>query len=167
MWNRFINVLAPGPPAYHNCHSIVGVTVAGEIISADEVRSEVARFWDLFLNKSAEALAEFYSHDATVFNPISERSEPGRVAVIRRTREYFHPEARIDAQIGPVEVQVLDDHVAVATYNFSFTATHVADEFHGETTLSLKNCRATQIFVLQPEGGLRIIHEHMSTPAKG
>ncbi len=139
--------------------------MATGIISAEEVLSEVNRYWELFTSKSGDALAEFYSHDASVFSPLSERSEPGRVAVIRRTREYFHAAARVDAQIGPVEVRLLAEQVALATYTFSFTAVHVADEFRGETTLTLRHCRASQVFVLEPDGTLQIIHEHVSTPA--
>ena len=65
---------------------------AARRIGADDIKAEVKRFWSVFCAKSADELAQFYSHEASVFSSSGERSEPGRVSAIRRRREYCHAE---------------------------------------------------------------------------
>lgn len=134
-------------------------------IKADDVKAEVQRFWKVFCTKSADELADFYSHEAIVFSSMSERPEFGRVASIRRKREYFHSGATIHAQLGPIDVLVLPS-AAVACYTFSFKASNVASEFSGRNSESITSGRATQVFVLDELNKPRILHEHFSEPAR-
>jgi hypothetical protein len=43
-------------------------------ITANEVRSEVARFWNAFTAKAPELLEEFYAPDATAFASFGSRA---------------------------------------------------------------------------------------------
>src|SRR5689334_2209880 len=75
---------------------------------ADEIKAEVKRFWSVLCAKSGDELAQFYSHQASVFSSSGERCEPGRVSAIRRKREYCHPGANLQVQLGPIEVLLLE-----------------------------------------------------------
>ena len=130
-------------------------------VSAEQVRSEVQRFWGAFMAKSAEAIESFYLPESTVFSSVASRAEPGRLAATRRKREYFHPESRIRVQLGPIEVQAVGD-IAVASYTFEFHASRVAGALGKTVEEDIQNGRATQVFAQQPDGKLCILHEHLS-----
>jgi ketosteroid isomerase-like protein len=134
-------------------------------ITADQVRGAVRRFWDVFTTKSAEALAEFYAHESSVFGSQSTRSEPGRLAAARRNREYFHSHSVLKASTGEIEVILLGESAAVASYTFKFHATKVASILDKAAEENIQHGRATQVFAVDPGGVLRIVHEHLSLPA--
>jgi ketosteroid isomerase-like protein len=132
-------------------------------LSADLVRAEVTRFWKIFCEKDSISLAEFYGHESSVFGSASPRSEPGRLAAARRQREYFGAHSTIKANTGHIEVQVLaDGSAAVADYTFTFHASKVMTAIGGTTEEDIRHGRATQVFAYDPDGKLRIIHEHLS-----
>jgi len=136
-------------------------------INAEQVKAAVRRFWDVFTSKSAEALAEFYAHESSVFGSESTRSEPGRLAAARRNREYFHLHSILKAAPGEVEVVLLGESAAVASYTFKFHATKVAGILDKSAEEDIQHGRATQVFAMDPGGVLRIVHEHLSVPDSG
>ena len=62
-----------------------------ERISPEEVRAEVSRFWNVFSSKSKEKFDEMYFPAATVFSSTARHTEPGRLMVARRLRQFFGP----------------------------------------------------------------------------
>jgi ketosteroid isomerase-like protein len=131
-------------------------------ITPEEVRSEVTRFWTVFTSKTPDLLEEFYAPDATVFGSSAVRAEPGRLAVTRRRREYFDKETGVRVQVGAIDVQLVGDTTAVASYTFRFDASRVMTAQGKSADEHLEHGRATQVFVVDAEGKLRIIHEHLS-----
>jgi len=132
-------------------------------ITAEDVRSEVTRFWNVFTSKSTDLLEEFYAADATVFATFGNRAEPGRLAVARRRREYFNKQTSVRVQLGSVDVHVLSDTIAVATYTFNFHGLNVMSGSHKDAEEKIESGRATQVFLADPDGRLRILHEHLSS----
>jgi ketosteroid isomerase-like protein len=136
-------------------------------VTADLIRGEVQRFWNAFAGKDAAALAEFYAHESSVFGSDATRSEPGRLAATRRQREYFGAHSTVKATLGTIEVIVLADAgAAVAEYTFEFHASKVMTAMGTPAEENIKHGRATQVFAFDPEGKLRIFHEHLSTVDK-
>lgn len=133
------------------------------ILSPQLVRSEVDRFWNAFSNKNVEVLQEFYAHESVGFGSASTRSEPGRLAATRRQREYFGSSTPIKAQVGNVEIILINEHAAVAAYTFEFQATRTLPS--GKSEEHVRNGRATHVFAFDADGNLRIFHEHLSLPA--
>lgn len=132
-------------------------------LSPELVRSEVSRFWGAFSAKNVEALEDFYAHESVGFGSASTRSEPGRLSATRRQREYFGTSSPIKTQISAVDVVMIGDSAAIATYTFEFHATRTTTS--GKTEEHIRNGRATQVFAFDPDGKLRIFHEHLSVPA--
>jgi ketosteroid isomerase-like protein len=135
-------------------------------ISVEQVRAEVGRFWGAFAAKSADVIESFYLPEATVFSSLASRAEPGRLAVTRRKREYFHPESHLRVQLGPIEVHPIGDIAAVASYTFEFHASRVSGALGKVVEEDIQNGRATQVYVQQADGRLCILHEHLSLVAK-
>ncbi len=133
-------------------------------ITVSQIESEVHRYWRVLMEKTAGEMARFYSYDSLVFNPFSSRPEPGRVSAARKEREYYTPETTFRAEItSRIEVQLLADHIAVASYNFHRNASNMKQEVLGKSfDKAVREGRATQVFVLSPEGDLRIVSEHLS-----
>ena len=132
-------------------------------LTTDEVQAEVRRFWSIFAGKSPEGLKGFYAGESSVFGSSSMRSEPGSLAAARRQREYFTPQTIIKVQLGPIEVVMLGESSAVASYTFQFHATKVATLLGKAAEEDSQHGRATQVFTRDAEGKLRIVHEHLST----
>lgn len=131
-------------------------------ITVEEIRAEVARFWAAFTSKASDVVDGFYLPDSSVFSSLSARAEPGRLAATRRKREYFHTQSSIRVQLGPIDVQILGHAAAVASYNFEFHASRVAGALGKRVEEDIEQGRATQVFVLQSDGRLSILHEHLS-----
>lgn len=132
-------------------------------LTTDLIRAEVVRFWKVFCDKDSISLAEFYAPESTVFGSASPRSEPGRLAATRRQREYFGAHSTLKAHTGVIEVLILGDGAAaVADYTFEFSASKVMTALGGVTEESIRHGRATQVFAYDPDGKLRIVHEHLS-----
>ena len=131
-------------------------------LTADQVRAEVQRFWNSFTAKTEEfAQGDFYSPSATVFGSESTRTEPGRLAAARRKREYFDGKTSLNVTLGPIEVIPLGESAAIATYTFRLHANRVQ---HGleQSDEDIQHGRGTQVFMLEPDGKILIVHEHLS-----
>jgi ketosteroid isomerase-like protein len=131
-------------------------------LSAEQVQAEVTRFWNAMTSKNVEVLDDFYAHESLVFGTTSIRPEPGRLAAIRRQREYFHPNTTLHSQLSDIEVQLIGDTAAVASYTFQFHASHAKIGLEKTPEEHVVNGRATQVFQLDPDGHIRILHEHLS-----
>lgn len=135
-------------------------------ITVEQVKGEVLRFWNVFMEKNAEALMNFYAPDSSVFSSVSARLEPGRLAAARREREYFHAKSALRAEASNIEVILLSDNAAVANYIFTFHATKVVSGAGTSTQEDIKQGRATQVFRLDADGRILIVHEHLSSVDK-
>jgi ketosteroid isomerase-like protein len=131
------------------------------VLTVEHIKGEVQRFWNVFMNKDAIQLAEFYAHESTVFSSVSSRPEPGRLAAARRQREYFSARSTVRASVGMIDVVLLGD-AAVASYNFQFHATKGAAFGKQAEEENITNGRATHVFAFDPDHKLRIVHEHLS-----
>ncbi len=133
-------------------------------ISTAQVEAAVRRYWRVLMEKTAGEMENFYSYDSTVFNPFSPRTEPGRVSATRKEREYFTPQTTFHAEItGHIEVQLLSETIAVASYPFRWTAKNMeVSVLARKFDKAVRDGRATQVFVLGQDGSLRIVTEHLS-----
>lgn len=137
-----------------------------EKLTPEIIRLEVQRFWKMFQDKDANALTEFYAHEATVFSSSGSRPEPGRLASARRQREYFQPKTTLSVKLGHMDVAMLGDSAAVCGYSFDFDASHVATGLGADGEEHIQQGRVTQVFCLDNDGQLRIMHEHISVAHK-
>lgn len=132
-------------------------------LSAEEVRKAVERFWAAFLAKSEAEVNDFYAAGSTVFQVAMGRSEPGRLGAMRRSREYFNPDTRMDLKLSPIDVVLCGDDAGVASYTFQFQATG-RDVGGKRAAEKLETVRATHVLLRDASGKLRIAHEHFSVP---
>src|SRR5271170_906168 len=130
--------------------------------SADEVRAVVQKFWEFFILKSKSEFDELYSPSATVFAADARRGEPARLMLVRRARELFGPGSSVAAKLGAIDVQLLRDDLAVASYPFHFTITRSLPTGK-RVSLDVPFGRSTQVFQRDAKGVLKIIHEHQSS----
>ncbi len=135
-------------------------------MTAEQIKTEIGRFWNLFTSKSADGLEDFYAHEASVFGSSATRPEPGRLAATRRKREYFHPQTSVSVILGPVDVLIIGD-VAIASYTFKLHASKVSGAMGKNVNEEIENGRATQVFAADADGRLRIVHEHLSVASHG
>lgn len=133
-----------------------------ECIPAEQVRDAVHKFWQEFCGKSVDGLLEMYSPSASVIAAGARRSEPARLAMARRTRELFGHGSSVTADIRSIDVQAMGAQVSLASYSFRF---HVIKMFaNGKCfAIDMPFTRATQVFLRNEAGLLRIVHEHMSS----
>lgn len=130
--------------------------------SPDQVRALVQKFWDFFIQKSKSQFDELYSPSATVFAADARRGEPARLMLVRRARELFGPASAVGAELGSIDVQLLGDDLAVASYAFHFNVTRSLPNGK-RVRVDVPFGRATQVLQSDANGVLRIIHEHMSS----
>jgi ketosteroid isomerase-like protein len=133
-------------------------------LTADEVRKTIELFWTTFLAKSEEALNTFYAPESTVFQIAMARSEPGRLGAMRRSREYFHPETRMELKLSPIDVVLCGSDAGVASYTFQFQASGRDLGGGKRSEEKLETVRATHVLNRDASGRLRIAHEHFSVP---
>ena len=138
-----------------------------EKVTNEEIRKAVELFWSTFLAKSENQLHSFYAAGSTVFQIAMGRSEPGRLGAMRRSREYFGPDTRMELKLGPMDVVLIGNDAGVASYTFSFQATgrDLGGGKHAEERLDL--IRATHVFQRDAQGKMHILHEHFSVPVAG
>jgi ketosteroid isomerase-like protein len=135
-----------------------------EKLTPEEVRKTVHLFWTTFLAKSEDVLNSYYTSGSSVFQISMARSEPGRLGAMRRSREYFRPDTRMDLKLGPIEIALIGEDAAVATYTFHFEATGRDLGGGKRVEEKLEIVRATHVFQRDAKGRLLIIHEHFSVP---
>lgn len=135
-----------------------------EKVTNEDIRKAVELFWSTFLAKSEDQLNSYYAPGSTVFQVAMGRSEPGRLGAMRRSREYFGPDTRMEVKVGPIDVVLIDSDAGVASYTFSFQATgrDVGGGKRAEEKLDL--IRATHVFQRDVRGKMHILHEHFSVP---
>ena|SRR5215467_4113432 len=133
-------------------------------VTNEEIRKAVELFWSTFLAKSEDQLNSFYAPGSTVFQIAMGRSEPGRLGAMRRSREYFGADTRMELKLGPIDVVLAGSDAGVASYTFSFQASarDVGGGKRAEEKLDL--IRATHVFQRDAQGKMYILHEHFSVP---
>jgi ketosteroid isomerase-like protein len=137
-------------------------------LSAAEVESTVRAFWQSFAAKKAELWQSFYADIALVFGTASKRPEPARLIVLRRQREYLSSSAKMQVEVGHIDVEMLGPGCAVAGYILKLHAEQVARlsaSGNKEFEEHLENARVTHVFMRYEDGSLRIVHEHISSPS--
>jgi ketosteroid isomerase-like protein len=130
-------------------------------ISPDQVRAEVKKFWNALVRKSKEDVEEMYFPAATVFSSTVPRTEPARLTVTRRARQFFASKSTMNVDVGAIDVQ-LAGTLAIASYNFSFQGTQVKTD-GSSVNHEIPAGRGTHVFQLDESGKLRILHEHFSS----
>lgn len=131
-----------------------------EQISPDKVRAEIKRFWLILSGKSEDKLEELYAPEAIVFTGKARRPEPAMLAIARRSRRDAQGRASVNAELGPAELQIVDD-TAIATYTYQYSEERMG-EGGARSQRSTLYGRATQIFRAERGGAIRIVHEHLS-----
>jgi ketosteroid isomerase-like protein len=132
-------------------------------LTAEDVRKAIELFWATFLAKSEEELNDSYAPGSTVFQIAMGRSEPGRLGAMRRSREYFSPDTRMDLKLSPIDVAMCGNDAGVASYTFQFQATG-RDVGGKRMAEKLETVRATHVMHRDASGKVRIAHEHFSVP---
>jgi ketosteroid isomerase-like protein len=128
-----------------------------------EILGAIRDFWKVFSSANPASLADFYAPAAILFGVEGHRAEPARLALARRQREYFEHHARLNVDLGTIEVQWLSPNVALATYTLSFQASNVTVAGSQGRARQIPHGRATQVFQLAENGKALIIHEHFSS----
>jgi ketosteroid isomerase-like protein len=139
------------------------MSLATTKLTADDVRKAVELFWSTFLAKSEEELNDSYAPGSTVFQVAMSRSEPGRLGAMRRSREYFGPDTRMELKLSPIDIVMCGADAGVASYTFQFQATG-RDVGGKRMAERLETVRATHVMHRDASGRLRIVHEHFSVP---
>lgn len=131
-------------------------------ISPDQVRAEIQKFWQIMCGKSGsgETLDEMYSPSALLLTGKARKPEAANLALARRARQ-INAGSNVAAEVGPVEVQIAEPGVAIASYTYKFHQSRSGENGGVQKRHSLFG-RATQIFQLDQKGALRIVHEHLS-----
>ncbi|HET7260018.1 MAG TPA: hypothetical protein VFI75_09870 [Candidatus Acidoferrum sp.] len=137
--------------------------LVSERLTAEDVRKAVQLFWTTFLAKSEQQLNDFYSAESTVFQIAMGRSEPGRLGAMRRAREYFNPDTRMELKLSPIDIVLCGSDTGVASYTFQFQASG-RDVGGKRIAEKLETVRATHVMHRDGSGKLRIAHEHFSVP---
>ncbi len=130
-------------------------------ISPDHVRQEVRKFWNSLTRKAKADVEEMYLPAAMVFSSTVPRTEPARLTITRRARQFFAPKSTMHVDLGAIDVQ-LAGNIAIASYSFSFQGTQVRTDgssIHHEIPAG----RGTHVFQFDERGNLRILHEHLSS----
>ena len=135
-----------------------------EKLTNDEVRKAVELFWSTFLAKSEDLLNSYYASGSTVFQISMGRAEPGRLGAMRRSREYFRPDTRMEMKLGAIDVVLIGSDAGIASYTFQFQATGRDVGGGKRVEEKLEVVRATHVFLRDAQGQLRILHEHFSVP---
>jgi ketosteroid isomerase-like protein len=130
-------------------------------VSPDQVRAEIRKFWQIMCGKSPDKLEDLYSPAAMVLTGKARTPEAANVVLARRARQISAPASGSTADLGPVEVQIPEPGVAIASYTYKFHHTR-PDERGGVEKRRTLYGRATQIFQLDARGALQIVHEHLS-----
>jgi ketosteroid isomerase-like protein len=135
-----------------------------EKLTSEDVRNAINLFWTTFLAKSEDVLNSYYASESNVFQIGMGRSEPGRLGAMRRSREYFRPDTRMDLKLSPIDIALIGADAAVATYTFQFQATGRDLGGGKRVEEKLEVVRATHVFQRDAKGRLLIVHEHFSVP---
>ena len=131
-------------------------------VSPELVNLRVREFWSILTGESRCNFEDLYSSDAIVFTGRAKRSEPAKLAAARRMRQLANATSNAAVEIGSVDVQIPEADVAIATYTYKFQSSKAQSDGTRMSQHTLFG-RATQVFQLDANGVLRIIHEHLSS----
>jgi hypothetical protein len=137
------------------------------ILTRAEVESFLHKYWDNLAAKRLRAHEDCFASNSFIFSSSSKRVEPGRVMLLRRQREYMNESTRITAQVSNLEVEFIGSDGAVAAYNLQFDAEkRIVTDAAGQKSAEehLLQGRVTHVLVRDPDGNLKILHEHISRP---
>jgi ketosteroid isomerase-like protein len=110
-------------------------------------------------------MESMYYPAATLFSHSAPQSETARLTLARRLRQFAEEKSARSAELGTIEVGIMDD-VAVATYPYEFRLTSIEKDGSLVDTSVPFSC-ATQVFLRDKSGVLRIAHEHFSSAEPG
>jgi ketosteroid isomerase-like protein len=133
-------------------------------ISAEDVRKEVHRFWGILSGKLQGKLGEMYSPTAIIFTGKAKRSESARLVAVRRSRQAPGAASAAKAEVGSIDVQIVEPDVAIAVYTYAYNIQKTNAD-GTKVQLNTPYGRATQIFQRDEGGKLHIVHEHLSAGA--
>jgi len=135
-------------------------------ISADEVRGEVRRFWNVFCNKAKDDYQKFYFPNATVYAPDTLGSaDTARLMLPLKVRELLAPASSATAKLNAIEVQILSPEVAVASYGLHHVVVRTRPSGK-RIRIEMPWALMTQVFQRDEDGALRIVHEHLSVATR-
>jgi ketosteroid isomerase-like protein len=137
------------------------------LLTKAEIEAAVRTYWKALSAKDAIQQQNFYDDHAGIFATDSKKLERARVVLLRRQREYLTAATKTYVQVGAIDVELMGPSHALAAYTIQLDAKHVTRTSPGGGSLAeehLKNARVTHLFQRQSDGGLRIVHEHISVP---
>ena len=130
-------------------------------ISPEQVREEIDKFWRIMCGKSQDKLESLYSSNALVLTGKARKPEPAPQVAERRKGQISAPSAEAVAELGPIDLQIADPGVAIASYTYKFHQKR-RDQSGSLMKRHTMFGRATQIFQQDAGGRLHIVHEHLS-----
>ena len=135
-------------------------------VSNEEVKRAIHQAWDALERKSKEQLESSFLPTAIFFATDARRSEPARLAITRRTREFFNAGSSARGDLGSIDVQVVGSSLAIAWHPFQF---HIVKQLTNGKRIKTETplCRASVVLVRDEDGALRILHEHQSAVSVG
>jgi len=135
-------------------------------LTARDVESQVARFWRFLTDKNYQGIHDFYSADALVFGTATDRAESALTTASRRNIEYFGEHMKLEANVGAIAVSMLNERSAIAGYTFTFSATERHPSGSTRAYEVIHKGRATQVFAMDKDSNIRIVHEHFSIASR-
>jgi len=129
------------------------------LLTQAEAEKIVATSEGAWSSNRVETVMANYADGAVVFDTASLPATTDR-NVQTRGNAAFLTMKPADFRVDPRNVQLLDNDTIVASGVLSFTANV------GAARPVLK-IRYTQVYQRQPDGGFKIVHEHMSSPPPG
>ena len=124
--------------------------------SAEKIVADAEAAWS---SNRIETVMANYADGAVVFDTASLPPTTDR-NIQTRGNAAFLTMKPADFRVDPRHVQLLDNDTIVASGVLSFTATVGAAR-------PLMKTRYTHVYQRQPDGGFKIVHEHMSSPPPG
>jgi ketosteroid isomerase-like protein len=130
-------------------------------IVPEQVRTEVQKFWEIMCGKSHHRLEELYAPNGLVLTGKARKPEPAHQIAEKRMRQISAPSSEAAAELGPVEIEILESGIAIASYTYKFRQKK-PDQSGAVLRRHTMFGRATQIFQQDESGKLSIVHEHLS-----
>ncbi len=132
---------------------------AGARLTQADAEKVVATAEGAWASNRIETVMANYADGAVVFDTATLPATTDR-NVLTRGNAAFLTMKPADFRVDPRNVQLLDNDTIIASGVLSFTANV------GAARPVLKT-RYTQVYQRQPDGGFKIVHEHMSSPPPG
>jgi hypothetical protein len=98
------------------------------------------------MEKKYEQLRDCHSAEAQVCGTVTDRAESALTASSRRNIEYFAEHMKLQVSLGTITVQLVSGYCPQPR--------------------NLQQGAATQVFVLDRDNTVRVVHEHFSVPHK-